>query len=88
MNKEQIAEQVREIIQLFVITEDDCSIVISDYELLQGEDFGLDSLALVQIIIEIERRFDIEIDDEYLTMDFLSSIAAITEFIFDIMEGG
>lgn len=38
---------------------------------------------MVQIIVEIERAFDIKIEDEYLSMDFLSTIGSIADFVME-----
>ncbi len=41
----------------------------TDYDLI--ETYGVDSMMMMQIIVEIEKEFDIEIPDEFLDLDFL-----------------
>jgi acyl carrier protein len=45
-------------------------------------DFGLDSLGILKVISHLEDRFEIEIDDDELTVDNLSSI----EYIFAMVS--
>ncbi|MBV8619732.1 MAG: acyl carrier protein [Curvibacter sp.] len=39
---------------------------------------GLDSLAIVNVMLAVEDRFDVEIPDEYLNRATFSSIAALS----------
>ena len=44
-------------------------------------DLGFDSINMIQLIVEFEKNFDIEIDDEYLTFEFLSSYQKLKEIL-------
>lgn len=44
-------------------------------------DKGVDSLSLINIVIEIENYFDIEIDPEYLNYNTFQSIASVSNLI-------
>ncbi|UBQ01866.1 acyl carrier protein [Curtobacterium sp. TXMA1] len=44
-------------------------------------DIGLDSLAIVQLISEIEEQFDVELDDTQMTMDVFSTPRAFLSFV-------
>ncbi len=87
MNREYVKRELKDIIITFVQNMGETSIELNDEDILVGEEYGIDSVTMVQIIVEIERRFDIEVDDEYLTMDFLSSINALADFVIKLLEG-
>lgn len=86
MDREKIKAEIKDIITIFIEDIIDENAELQDEDILIGEEYGIDSVCLIQIIVEIERRFNIEIEDEYLTMDFLSSINAITDFVVYILE--
>lgn len=56
---------------------------LGEDDILNDGEWGIDSLIMVQIIVEIERAFDIKIEDEYLSMDFLSTIGSIADFVME-----
>lgn len=56
-------------------------IEITDESLLI-EDLGADSLNVVEIVMEVETEFDIEIDDEAL--DDVSTVGQLKELISDL----
>lgn len=45
------------------------------------KDLGYDSIKLISLIIEIENAFDIEIQDEYLTLDILRSYVNLENIV-------
>jgi acyl carrier protein len=46
---------------------------------------GLDSLAIVNVLMSLEERFDIELPDELLSRRSFSSIATIEEIITSLV---
>ena len=84
MEREQIIEKLTDI--LYTLSDVDEQIELSEDDILNDGELGLDSLIMVQLIVEIEREFDIEIDDEYLSMDFLSTLGTIADFIMEEMK--
>lgn len=44
-------------------------------------DFGIDSIKIIELVVEIEETFDFEFDDEYLTYETLKNIDNITRYI-------
>lgn len=86
MNRQKVKEEIKDILLLYVDNEDNEDVDIYDDDILLGEEYGIDSISLVQIVVEIERRFDIQIEDEYLNMDFLASVNAITDFVWEIIS--
>jgi acyl carrier protein len=47
---------------------------------------GLDSLAIVNVLMSIEEQFDIELPDEFLSRRSFSSIATIRKVVADLTE--
>ena len=47
---------------------------------------GLDSLAIVNVLMTLEERFEIELPDEMLQRRSFSSIATITSVVSDLVE--
>jgi acyl carrier protein len=44
-------------------------------------DLGLDSTAILSLVVGIEERFDIEIPDRDITLDNFTSLAAISRYV-------
>lgn len=80
MNKEDVRKELKEVfIQCSLIDETESD--ITEVEKI-GE--GIDSFTYISIIVEIENRFDIEIPDEYLGINLLSSIDSLCEMILGL----
>ena len=41
----------------------------------------LDSLAVLELIVELEQRFGIAVDDDEVTADAFETLASLTEFV-------
>ena len=54
---------------------------IGDATPLFGEGLGLDSIDVLELVIEIERTFGAKIEDERSGMQVLRSVDSIAEFI-------
>ena len=56
---------------------------LPDYskEELKTKNFELDSLTMIQFIVELERAFEVEISDEYLIGDNFLNLAMTSEFM-------
>ena len=50
-------------------------------DLLFGEGLGGNSMALMEVIVGLEKAFGIEISDEELIMDVFETVNSIAEFI-------
>lgn len=48
-------------------------------------DFGFNSIKMIKLICEIEEAFDIEIDDEYLEIQTLSSFEKLSDIVTQII---
>lgn len=81
MERQEVVDKIKEILLLLVDMEDEAE--LGEDDILNDGEWGIDSLIMVQIIVEIERAFDIKIEDEYLSMDFLSTIGSIADFVME-----
>ena len=54
---------------------------MDDNDPLFGEGLGGNSMALVEVIVGLEKAFEIEISDEELIMDVFETVNSIAEFI-------
>jgi acyl carrier protein len=43
--------------------------------------FGMDSIAIVELVVGIEKEFDIKIPSEYLTVEMFQNVSTIAEHI-------
>ena len=88
MNRQDVIKELKDIVLTFLNLNEDEFVVndIDEDDVLNDGEFGLDSLSLINVIVEIERRFSITIEDEYLSMDFLSSIGAMADFILECID--
>lgn len=50
------------------------------------EDLGIDSVLILQLIVNIEMQFNITFDDEDLLVDKFSSISSLADYITELME--
>ena len=50
------------------------------------EQLGMDSLVFVQILLEIEDEFDLELDDDFLVMDDVGTINDMIQKILRLKE--
>jgi len=55
---------------------------------LLGRGIGLDSIDALTLIAALEKRFDIEVDDEELTVQLFKSIRTLADFIATKIEQG
>lgn len=79
--EEEVTAQVRELVQLVLnarIGSDETDIV---------ETGLLDSLALVELLVGIEREFNVQVDLETLDLDNLRSVRSIAQMVFATKHG-
>jgi acyl carrier protein len=48
--------------------------------------YNLSSIDIIQLILGIENEFDIEYSDDYLSLEYLSSVQSITKAVTLIMK--
>lgn len=57
------------------------NLTLSDYENLPLTDLGLDSLKTMDLVLNIEESFDIQIPDEKLNSKYLVSVNSLLQLI-------
>lgn len=64
-----------------------------DELLLENEDdslaekFGLNSVDALEVLMQIENAFDIEIDDEDLSVELIRSVDTLTDYVLAVLSG-
>ncbi|AIQ50986.1 acyl carrier protein [Paenibacillus sp. FSL R7-0331] len=78
MTEEQIEKKVVDTMVNNKLLAQDESIT---RDALLREDYGFDSINIVQLIVLLETEFEIEFDDAELTMDHFSSIGTVIRLV-------
>ena len=81
---EKLREEIINKLKEFVVSEE--KETISTDTVL--EDTGIDSLSLISFIVQIEKTYNIEFDDEYLEEIMLSSVNSLIEVTASLLEEG
>lgn len=72
-------QQIKEIIQeVLCLDQAGVDSIQNDQALF---DYGLDSLKAIEMIVLIEEKFDVSVDDEDLLIDNMESVEKISELI-------
>lgn len=77
--KAELKVQIIEYLNLIDITPED----IADDEQLFGEDLGLDSIDSLEMVVLLEREYDIKIESAQEGRKILIDINTIAEFIIE-----
>lgn len=81
--REAIAQKLRQIV-LTCAELPDAPVIDEDTELIRDLDFG--SMKIIEVVLEIEGMFDIEIDDDDLLMDILTSFRNLIDIVIKQLE--
>jgi acyl carrier protein len=73
-------EAVKAVVVETLGIEDRAASLTPDAALL-GSVPELDSLAVLELVLSLERRFDIEIDGEDVTAELFETLASLTEYV-------
>lgn len=74
-NEERLKRMILDIASLDI----DIDCIDDDTLLIEG--LGYDSVKLIELIIEIENEFEIEIDDDYLDIGVISSYKKLRDVV-------
>jgi len=54
---------------------------------IEMSELNLDSITFIQMIVAIENKFGIEFEDDYLSLDNISSFNDLVEYTIRLIEG-
>lgn len=83
MNRDAIEHEIAGILQKMLKLPS----VDADTVLL-GETGILDSMTVMRLLAEIERRFDFTLDEDDLTLDSISSVKRLAEWVIHSKQAG
>ena len=82
MQREDVYREIKEILVEILSLEIDPEEIGDDEILFEGQ-LGLDSVAAIEILSEIEDRFDIEVEDEEIDLDMFRTVRSLAEVILE-----
>ena len=86
MDKDTALQEIRETLKVKLIEqlslEDITPEEISDEMPLFGEGLGLDSLDAVEIIVLLQRNFEVEVKDAQESREIFQSVNTLAEYIY------
>lgn len=78
-----IEQKLKEVI---IAVSDDISIEMINEDVNLVEDFSFDSVNIIQLVVEIENAFDIEVDDDNLIFENLATYKGLHKMICEKLE--
>ncbi len=78
MQKNEIEQKVSEVVSRLAQFNNDNIEVDSDLR----DNYGVDSIVLVELLVEIEDVFGITFDSSFLTYEAFSTVRSISDYIF------
>ena len=83
MSSIEIIEKIKETLKGSNIFNEDCEFDSSKSLI---EDYGISSMQLINVIMLIEREFEIEFEDEYLLPENFITIESIADIVASIIN--
>jgi len=83
LNLSQLKNDLKEMIVETLLLEDIQPDEIGDDAPLFGEGLGLDSIDALELVVAIEKQFDVIIEDEEVGRQAFASISALADFIVE-----
>ena len=83
MSNIEIIEKIKETLKGSNIFNEDCEFDSSKSLI---EDYGVSSMQLINVIMLIEREFEIEFEDEYLLPENFITIESIADIVASIIN--
>jgi len=85
MNENEIIHRIEDIISNEVLHR---KVELSAGENIKISDLGIDSLRMLTLLTRIEIEFSITVEDEYWSLEKLSTVKELTQYIVDMFSKG
>ncbi len=79
MDRREICEKIKDIINTTFKGEVDTSVITEETDLIN--ELGVTSIEGIEILVRTESEFEIEIDDDDLTVDLLKTVATLAGYV-------
>lgn len=76
---EEIKDRVKRCVSIVCRNDMDDSSISDDITLT--DDLGFDSIMMIELIVELEDEFEIEIDEDDITLDEINDISSLIELV-------
>ena len=83
---EEIRKGLKELLVVNLALEDITPEEIEDDGILFGEGLGLDSLDAVEIVVLLQRNYDLEISDEAQAREIFQTINTMAQWVYENLE--
>ncbi len=83
MEKQEIVKKVSEIVKGYSQFNSDNIEVDADLR----ENYGVDSIILVEMLVDLECEFSVTFDSSMLTYDNFSTVTAISDYVYGKING-
>lgn len=79
--KKRIKQTIVQALRLEIDPEE-----IGDSDVLFGGEMGLNSMAMIELVVALEEEFDLEVSDEDLRAEVFKSVQTIADYIHSVRE--
>ncbi len=87
MEKEELIEELKELIITRLKLEDITPEEIGDDDPLFGEGLGLDSIDALELVVALEKKYGIKIPDEDVGREAFRSVNALADYVIRNRDG-
>lgn len=86
MLSKRIEDRIKSVIVHTLSLEID-PVEIEDADVLFGGEMGLNSMAMIELVIGLEEEFGFEVSDEDLRAEVFESVQTIADYVCSALEG-
>lgn len=79
MERNNVIEKIKEIISATFKGEVSLENITEETNLIEA--LGINSIIGIEVLVRVESEFDIEIDDEDLTIELVSTLSTLADYI-------
>ena len=86
MLSKRIEDRIKSVIVYTLSLEID-PVEIEDADVLFGGEMGLNSMAMIELVVGLEEEFGFEVSDEDLRAEVFESVQTIADYVCSALEG-